>query len=136
MTNDRKNQQPADVEDNADRTEKDAGRCKAGDNFGEMLLVFGVLSLMLLALLFLPWTMRVVNSLLAPAEKEYLGTVQKITYVGGLGNDTQIDTETRTFLLRGPVIINKGARLELRKGAFDSQVCDLVTGVCRALIGR
>ncbi|UUZ69768.1 hypothetical protein LP416_10715 [Polaromonas sp. P2-4] len=107
---------------------------RSEDDFS--ILVLGVLILTLLALLFWPWASRLIDSLWAPAEKEYLGTVQKITYVGGLGNHTQIDMETRTLLLRGPVIINKGARLELRKGVLDSQVCDIDTGVCRDLIGQ
>lgn len=136
MTNDHKNQQSADVEAIADRAEKDAGQCKAGDNSREVFLVLGVLILILLALLFWPWASRLIDSLWAPAEKEYLGTVQKITYVGGLGNHTQIDTETRTFLLRGPVLIDKDARLERRKGIFGSQVCDMDTGVCRDLIDQ
>lgn len=56
------------------------------------------------------------------AEREYLGVLQKITYVGSFGVDTQIETESQTLLLRGSADLDKGARLERREGLFNVQV--------------
>lgn len=106
----------------------------SGDSLAT-LLFFCLMGLMLLALLFLPWTLRLINSIGAPAEREYLGTVQKITYVGGLGPDTQVDTESRTLLLSGPVVIQKGIPLERRIGRFDSDICIAKTDQCWHLMG-
>jgi hypothetical protein len=55
----------------------------------------------MLFFIFLPQIVRLVSGMGQSVAGEYLGTVQRITYVGGLGQHTQIDTETRTFLLRG-----------------------------------
>ena len=108
---------------------------QAGDDSRVMLLFFGATFVILLSLLTWPWPYELIISLGGPAEREYVGTVQKITYVGGLGPDTQIDTETRTLLLRGAVLIQKGVRLEQRKGAFDSDVCIVSSDQCWHLMG-
>ena len=68
--------------------------------------------------------------------REYLGTVQRISYVGGLRIHTQIDTETRTVLLHGAVLTQRGARLELRRLAWGPEVCDLDRLACYALVDR
>jgi hypothetical protein len=68
--------------------------------------------------------------------REYLGTVQRISYIGGLGIHTQIDTETRTVLLRGAVLTQRGARLELRRLAWGPEVCNLDRVDCHALVDR
>lgn len=109
----------------------------SGDSFAMFLFfcVMGLMLLMLLASLFWPWTYRVINSIGAPEQREYLGTVRKITYVGGLGADTQIDTENRTLLLRGVVIIHQGVPLEQRVGLLDSDVCIVTTDQCWHLMG-
>lgn len=70
------------------------------------------------------------------AEREYLGVLQKITYVGSFGVDTQIETESQTLLLRGSADLNKGARLERREGLFDIQVCVVGTESCWGLRNR
>jgi hypothetical protein len=70
------------------------------------------------------------------AEREYLGVLQKITYVGSFGVDTQIETESQTLLLRGSADLNKGARLERREGLFDIQVCVVGTDSCWGLRNR
>jgi hypothetical protein len=90
----------------------------------------------MLSFIFLPQIVRLVGGMGQSVAGEYLGTVQRITYVGGLGQHTQIDTETRTFLLRGAVQINKGIRLELRRGIFDAEVCEVGTQSCRDLISN
>jgi hypothetical protein len=90
----------------------------------------------MLSFIFLPQIVRLVGGMGQSVAGEYLGTVQRITYVGGLGQHTQIDTETQTFLLRGAVQINKGIRLELRRGIFDAEVCEVGTQSCRDLISN
>ena len=90
----------------------------------------------MLALLFWPATKQLIPGLRTPIPAEYLGTVQRITYVGGFGTSTQIDTESRSFLLSGPVQINKGARLELRRGLVDVEVCEVGTPNCRDLVSH
>lgn len=116
--------------------ETDIDEAKTPDDSWELALFFGVVIVILLSLLAWPWPYRVINDLWGPTEREYLGTVQRITYVGGFGADTQIDTETRTFLLSGPALILKGTRLERRQRIFDSEVCDMDTDACRDLIGH
>lgn len=99
------------------------------------LLFFCLMGLMLLSFLLLPWAYRLINSIGAPEKRDYLGIVQKINYIGNLGLDTQIDTEGRTLLLRGAVIIQKGVPLEQRIGTFDSDVCIVKTDRCWHLMG-
>lgn len=131
MTN--KNPKP-DLETDDPSEEVESETKDPGDSLA-MFLFFCLMGLMLLALLFLPWTLRLINSIGVPAEREYLGTVQKISYVGGLGPDTQVDTESRTLLLRGAVVIQKGVPLEQRIGLFDSDVCIAKTDQCWHLMG-
>ena len=90
----------------------------------------------MLSFIFYPQIARLLGGIGQPVAGEYLGAVQRITYVGGLGHHTQIDTETRTFLLSGAVQINKGTRLELRRGIFDKEVCEVGTQSCRDLISN
>ena len=99
------------------------------------LLIFCLMGLMLLSFLLLPWAYGLINSIGISEKRDYLGTVQKITYVGNFGPDTQIDTESRTLLLRGAVIIQKGVPLEQRVGNFDSDVCIVKTDQCWHLMG-
>lgn len=99
------------------------------------LLFFCLMGLMLLSFLLLPWAYGLINSIGASEKRDYLGTVQKINYIGNLGPDTQIDTEGRTLLLRGVVIIQKGVPLEQRIGTFDSDVCIVKTDQCWHLMG-
>jgi hypothetical protein len=99
------------------------------------LFIFCLMGLMLLSFLMLPWADGVINSIGISEKRDYLGTVQKITYVGNFGPDTQIDTESRTLLLRGPVVIEKGVPLEQRVGNFYSDVCLVKTDQCWHLMG-
>lgn len=140
MTNDKNNQKPA----NGDETQIDARASMAHENPTEtgddaswgMFLFFAIAILVLLSLVFWPWTYRAINSIGVPAARQYIGTVQKITYVGGFGTHTQIDTETRTLLLRGVVILQKSDRLEERLGLMESDVCMVGTDQCWHLMGR
>lgn len=97
-----------------------------------MFLVLGFIPLMLLS----PWLYGWVNALGREGNGEYIGMVQTISYVGGLGPDTQVNTDVRTVLLRGAVILKKGDRLELRKGYLGSDVCLAGTDRCWRLMGN
>lgn len=119
--------EPGDEPPAPDAKKSDGG---AGHLFWLFLVVF-----VLPVLIFTSWGEHLINGLGAGDQREYLGTVQKISYVGGLGSDTQVDTETRTLLLRGPVILTKGTALERRILNFTSDVCVVKTDQCWHLMG-
>lgn len=101
------------------------------------LWFFLVLMTVLLSIILLPKILRLVSGLGKPVAGVYLGSVQKVTYIGGFGLRTQIDTDNQTFLLSGAVQVNKGTRLELRRGIiFDAEVCEVGTRSCRNLISH
>lgn len=119
-----------------DKPERDSGPQKPKQGSHVFAIVIGLLILLLFTS---PWTLdwiRGVGSKARHAEREYLGVVQKITYVGGFGTNTQIEADSQTLLLRGAVELKKGARLERRESLFDIQVCELETGACWDLMGR
>ncbi|GAB3493902.1 hypothetical protein GCM10027399_14320 [Curvibacter fontanus] len=138
MNNDKTKADPSDDEAHSDaqmpptQAQQSAGSTDAG--WG-MLLFFGVVFLIMLSLIFWPWTYRAINSIGVPAQRQYIGTVQKITYVGGFGANTQIDTESRTLLLNGVANLQKGERLEERLNLMDSDVCKVGTDQCWHLMG-
>lgn len=68
--------------------------------------------------------------------REYLGTLRQLSYVGGLGTHTQIQTETQTLLLRGPVLLKNGVRLERRESLLSVQVCEVDSDACWDLLGH
>lgn len=69
------------------------------------------------------------NSVITPQ-----GTVQRITFVKGWGVSSQIDTEQRSFLVRGATQLRKGARLETRSGPLGSRLCDAERLTCDELV--
>ncbi|WP_114968236.1 hypothetical protein [Rhodoferax ferrireducens] len=85
---------------------------------------------------FSPRIIRAVANLGQPDERVLLGTVRKVTFIGGFSTATQIDTETQTLLLRGAASLQPGASLERRKGFWDTQACELQTGACWDLLSR
>jgi hypothetical protein len=117
---------------------EDNGRSKpaAQSSHWEAIVFFCLMLTLMLALVFWPSTKQLIPGLRTPTPAEYLGAVQRITFVGGLGKTTQIDTESRTFLLQGAVQINKGVRLELRRGIMDVEVCEVATQNCRDLVSH
>ena len=64
-----------------------------------------------------------------------LGRVQRITYIGGLGLQTQVDTETQSVLLDGVVRLPLHTVIELRSYSVeDEEVCAVGVKRCwRAL---
>jgi len=99
---------------------------------------FALLTLMLVLILLYWMLSGLITAVSTPTRpaREDLGTLQRITYIGGLGSHTQIDTERQTLLLRGTVILTKGHRLERRERFLESEVCDLDNGDCWELLGR
>jgi hypothetical protein len=97
-------------------------------------IVLIVLSLQLIV--FWPEISHWVAHLGDPTERVWLGTVRKVTFVGGLGHATQIDTENQSVLLRGSVSLLLGTALERRNRWGDEEVCDLKSGACWELLSR
>ncbi len=62
------------------------------------------------------------------------GTVQKILFVGSFGVNSQVDTEQRSFLVRGVTTLHRGAQVELRKSTWAMQLCDVDSRVCEDLM--
>ena len=98
--------------------------------------IIGLLVLMLLALICWPYTSALIRRVSHPPQAEYLGSVQSISFIGGLGSDTQVWTETRTFLLRGALHLKTGTPLQRRPGAIDDQVCVVDTELCHHLLSH
>jgi hypothetical protein len=94
------------------------------------LILFLLASGVLLLLVFWPWTFGSKSALQAPAKIEFLGALQKISYVGGLGTDTQIHTEGRTLLLHGVKNLRLGVVMETRVDFFGKYVCEVGTENC------
>lgn len=69
------------------------------------------------------------NSVITPQ-----GTVQRITFVKGWGVSSQVDTEQRSFLVRGVTQLRKGARVETRSGPLGSRLCDADSLICDELM--
>ncbi len=66
----------------------------------------------------------------AAFKRSNLGTVQKITYVGGFAYATQVETDTQTLLLSGSVALQKGDSLERRDGPWSTEVCHRLSQQC------
>ena len=102
--------------------------------------VFAVfITLLSIATLLLPWIpewFQNTGSKSVHAQRESLGKLQTITYIGSVGVNTQIETESATLLLRGAADIKKGAELERREGLLGIQVCEVGTESCWDLMSR
>ena len=91
-----------------------------------------------LAALLLAWLLSIVElrGRFVPFTQEDWGTVQSIRYVGSFGPTTQVDTDRKTFLLRGTVNLDQGTRLVRRKDYFGQAICIDGTKTCWELIGN
>ena len=78
------------------------------------------------------WTLKHWDDPTVPAPQ---GTVQTIRYIGNIGIDSQVDTEQRSFMVRGVTHLHKGSRVELRKTLMSLQLCNADTGACEELMG-
>ena len=106
------------------------------DNTWSGLILFLVISGIVLTLVFWPWTLGSKSAMQAPVIIEYVGVVQKTTFLGGYRTDTQVDTDQRTLLARGIANLKRGTPLETRISYFRRQVCEVGTNVCYGLGGR
>ena len=79
------------------------------------------------------WILMLLHRGDAPAPR-LQGTVQKIRFVGSFGITSQVDTERRSFLVRGVTSLHRGARVELRKGTWAVQLCDADSDICEDLM--
>ena len=126
--------QPAQVSDAATLDPDAHSRTpRSRDDTWIVMTLLGVLLIMLAVLASFAWTYPWLSDHLASKEREYLGTVQRVTYVGSFTVDTQIDTERQTFLLQGSAFIHRGDKLEWRSRLFDAQACVVGTEVCHVL---
>lgn len=73
----------------------DAPECPPSDNTWSGLFFFLVISAIALSLVFWPWTFGSKSAMRAPVVVEYVGIVQKTTFIGGYRTDTQVDTWIR-----------------------------------------
>ena len=106
---------------------------RSRDDTWIVLALLGVLLIMLAVLASFAWTYPWLSDHLASKDREYLGAVQRVTYVGSFTVDTQIDTERQTFLLQGSVFLHRADKLEWRNRLFDAQACVVGTDVCHVL---
>jgi len=102
----------------------------SGDEVNLFLFVLVLAMVVMTALVWLPGLTRwAKNSVITPQ-----GTVQRITFVKGLGVSSQVDTEQRSFLVRGVTQLRKGARVETRSGPLGSRLCDADSLICDELM--
>jgi len=102
----------------------------SGDEVTLFLFVLVLAMVVMTALVWLPGlTHWGKNSVITPQ-----GTVQRITFVKGLGVSSQVDTEQRSFLVRGVTQLHKGARVETRSGPLGSRLCDADSLICDELM--
>jgi hypothetical protein len=95
------------------------------------LLVVLVLSVgVVAALLLSPWQTRWGKASVVVPQ----GTVQRIRFVATFGVSSQVDTEQRSFLVRGVTLLRQGARVQTRSGPLGSRLCDADSAVCDELM--
>lgn len=102
-----------------------------------VVILLNVTGFVLVALL-LAWLLSIVElrGRFVPFVQEDWGTVQIVRYVGSFGPTTQVDTDRKTFLLRGTVNLDQGTRLVRRKDFFGQAICIDGTKTCWELIGN
>ena len=96
------------------------------------LLLIMLLTLMLVVLTPLAW--RAIRAYGLPDVTRPLGTVQRITFLGGWGTTTQVDTQTHSVLLRGAVNLTLGTELEQRKKFWGFEVCEVHSERCESMV--
>lgn len=102
----------------------------APDLFLTVLIIF--------ALVFILGAPQLLNMMQSAASKEAstpVGTVQRIRFIGNLGIDTQIDTEERSFMVRGISTLQKGMPIHLHKSTWNSELCNADASICERVMG-
>ena len=115
---------------------KEAPEPERGFSLGVVILL-NISGFVLVALL-LAWLLTIIElrGRFVPFVQEDWGTVQTIRYVGSFGPTTQVDTDRKTFLLRGTVNLDQGTRVVRRKDYFGQAICIDGTKTCWELIGN
>ena len=103
----------------------------------DVVVVLNLMAFLLVAML-LAWILGTaeLRGRFVPYTEEDWGTVKTIHYVGSLGPTTQVDTDRKTFLLRGTVNIDQGTRVVRREDYFGKAICIDSTKTCWELIGN
>lgn len=65
-----------------------------------------------------------------PVQRTALGTVLRVSYVGSLGIDTQVETQVHTVLLSGIAHIKRTTAMELQMRHGRARVCVVGTETC------
>jgi len=94
--------------------------------------------LIIFALVFVlgvPRWQKMMQSPASPNVSTPVGTVQRIRFIDNMGIDTQIDTEERSFLVRGISKLQKGAPLRLYRGTWNSALCNADASICERVMG-
>lgn len=101
-----------------------------------LLVFFGLVFVVLLLLLFWPWTKRVLLSVMDPPVVKAIGPVMETRFIGGLGYATQVRTSQEMVLIRGAVEINQGTEVERRVTGLENQLCVARTERCFEVLSR
>jgi len=121
------------AEDGCELCEQGAGKRPDASFLSDAILVLfaaALLSAMLSTPFFL-WVIRHWDDSTAPVAQ---GTVQRILFVGNLGIDSQIDTEQHSFIVHGITKLQKGTRVETRKGPWSYALCDRDSALCEDMV--
>ena len=96
------------------------------------LLVYGAAT----APFYWPRLKQQIAIVLADDVVQDLGTVQKISFIGGLWIGTQIETETLTLLVVRRASLQKGTPLQSRDNFFSRRICVAGTERCWDAVGE
>jgi hypothetical protein len=101
-----------------------------------LLVFFGLVFVVLLLLLFWPWTKRVLLSMMDPPSVHAMGPVVETRFVGGLSYATQVRTSQEMVLIRGAVELKKGIEVERRVTGLENHLCVARTERCFEVLSR
>ena len=96
------------------------------------LLVYGAAT----APFYWPYLKKQIAIVLADDVVQDLGTVQKISFIGGLWIGTQIETETLTLLVVRRASLQRGTPLQSRDNFFSRRICVAGSERCWDAVGE
>lgn len=102
----------------------------APDLFLTVLIIFA-----LVFILGAPQWQKMMQSATNSEASTPVGTVQRIRFIGNLGIDTQIDTGERSFMVRGISRLQKGMSLHLKRGTWNTGLCNADASICERVRG-
>lgn len=92
--------------------------------------------LVLVALVFWPYTQQFISDLAAPPQEQLLGTVERINYTGGYATHSLVDVGGHTLLLEGAVELKRNMLVQKRVTWPDRQLCVVGTQRCYEIVNR